>query len=265
MKKVTLSSGTTIAYEEAGNGQPIVLLHGFCGSHQYWDEVLPLLSSHGHIIAPDLRGHGASSATEGVYSMELLADELVDLLDELDLPMVNLFGHSLGGYVALAFAEKYPERLLTLGLVHSTSFPDSEAAQANRLKAVEAIKQDGINTFVEGLIPKLFVPNSSESRQELLRKAIEIGYSTSPLGAIGCSLGMRERPDRGAVLEQLQAPILLLAGERDEVIPPEKRFPVAKINVTAVTIEGVAHMGMLENPQEFAAAVGTFLERNRGE
>ncbi|MCD9025998.1 alpha/beta fold hydrolase [Cohnella silvisoli] len=263
MIKVKLSTGTTIAYEEAGSGHPIVLLHGYCGSHRYWDEAMPLLAAQGRVIAPDLRGHGASSASEGVYTMEQLADDLAALLDELKLSRVNLIGHSLGGYIALAFADKYPERLLALGLAHSTSFPDGEAAQANRLKAADTIRTKGIAAFVDDLIPKLFADSSRTDKPELLRKAKEIGYETSADGAVGCALGMRERPDRGYVLEKLDLPILLLAGQLDGVIPPEKRFPVSKINVTAITLEGVAHMGMMEDPQAFAGAIGTFLEQKR--
>ncbi|TFE25844.1 alpha/beta hydrolase [Cohnella luojiensis] len=264
MIKIKLSSGTTIAYRDEGSGEPIVLLHGYCGSHRYWDEVLPSIESHGRVIAVDLRGHGQSSAGEGVYTMEQLADDLAALLDELKLPQVNLFGHSLGGYIALAFAEKYPDRLLALGLVHSTAFPDSEQAQANRLKAAEAIGTQGVVPFVDGLIPKLFAPEHRESMPEKLSEAKEIGYGTSAEGAIGCALGMKDRPDRVSVLEQLDIPILLLAGELDEVIPPEKRFPVSKSNVAAVTLAGVAHMGMMEDSQAFATGIAEFLERNRG-
>ncbi|QJD84339.1 alpha/beta fold hydrolase [Cohnella herbarum] len=264
MNKIKLSTGTTLAYVEAGNGRPIVVLHGFCGSHSYWDEVLPLLAVHGRVIAPDLRGHGESTAGEGVYAMEKLAEDLAALMDELELPQIDLIGHSLGGYIALAFAEKYPERLRTIGLAHSTAYPDTEQAKENRLKAASAIRQDGIVPFVDGLVPKLFTAEHRSNLSEQLGKAKAIGYGTSVDGAAGCALGMRDRRDRVDVLERLEVPILLLAGELDEVIPPDKRFPVSKDNVTKITLEGVAHMGMMENPQAFAANVGEFLERNRG-
>jgi 3-oxoadipate enol-lactonase len=263
MKKASLSTGTTIVYEEVGNGEPIVLLHGFCGSHGYWDKVMPLLAAHGRVIAPDLRGHGGSSSSEGVYAMEQLADDLAALLDELKLSQVNLFGHSLGGYVSLAFADKYPERLLAFGLAHSTSFPDSEIAKVSRLKAADTIRTNGIVPFVDDLIPKLFAASNRTSMPEQLQKAKEIGYKTSVEGAAGCALGMRERPDRGYVLEKLDIPILLLAGELDEVIPPEKRFPVSRSNITSLTLERVAHMGMMEDPSAFAGAIGAFLDKSR--
>jgi pimeloyl-ACP methyl ester carboxylesterase len=264
MKSIKLSNGRTIAYSEAGSGQPIVVLHGYCGSHRYWDEVVPLLASRGRVIAPDLRGHGESSAGEGIYSMEALADDIAALLDALEIPKANLFGHSLGGYAALAFAEKYEERLAAFGLVHSTTYPDSEPAQANRLKAVDTIRTEGVAAFVEGLIPKLFAPDHKASMPEKLQKAVDIGLETSPDGAIGCALGMRERPDRTAVLEGLKVPVLLLAGELDEVIPPEKRFPVTKDNVAQILLNNVAHMGMVEDPKAFADAINLFLDDNRG-
>ncbi|TVX95479.1 alpha/beta fold hydrolase [Cohnella terricola] len=266
MNKKQLSTGLTLAYKEAGQGEPIVLLHGYCGSSGYWDELMPLLAVHGRVIAPDARGHGASSAAEGdgVYSMEAMADDVASLLDELGLKKASLFGHSMGGYAGLAFAEKYPERLQALGLIHSTAYPDTEQAKENRLKAAEAIRSRGVAEFVDGLVPKLFAPEHRESKRELVDKAKEIGCGTSLSGAAGCALGMRERPDRIPVLERLGVPVLLLAGESDEVIPPEKRFPVAKDNVTQVTLAGVGHMGMMENPRAMAESIGAFLERNRG-
>lgn len=264
MKRISVKNGVEIAYTEAGSGQPIVLLHGYCGSHRYWDEVIPSLAAHGRVIAIDLRGHGASSASEGVYSMSLLAEDILSMLDELKLSKVNLFGHSLGGYIALAFAERYPDRLHTFGLVHSTSLPDGEAAQANRLKAAESIRENGVNAFVDGLIPKLFAASNRINMPEKVEKAKGIGYETSIEGATGCALGMKERVDRTFVLEQLDKPILLLAGELDEVIPPERRFPVSRDIVTEVTLNRAAHMGMLEDPEAFAAAIVSFLEQNRG-
>jgi 3-oxoadipate enol-lactonase len=263
MNSATLSTGTRLAYAEAGKGQPTVLLHGYCGSQHYWDDVLPIMSAHGRIIAVDLPGHGESSAYEGVHTMDKLADDVAALLDELGIAQVNLIGHSLGGYISLAFAEKYADRLLTLTLAHSTSFPDAEAAQANRLKAAATIRSEGVAAFVDGLVPKLFAKEHLISMADQVNKAKEIGYGTSVEGAAGCALGMRERPDRGEVLESLDRPILLLAGELDEVIPPEKRFPVTRPNVTTITLSGVAHMGMMEDPQAFGEAIVSFLDRNK--
>lgn len=248
-------------YKETGSGTPLVLLHGYCGSHRYWDEVAPMLAETYRVITPDLRGHGESQASDGVYTMELLADDVAALLDKLGIGKAVLLGHSLGGYATLAFAQKHPDRLLAFGLLHSTSYPDGEAAKANRDKAAETIAKDGVVPFVSGLVPKLFAPERRGESNPGVKKALDIGYGTSPQGAIGCALGMRDRPDRTSVLEQAELPVLLLAGEKDEVIPAERRFPVAKPNIAQVTLANVGHMGMMEAPRAFADAILAFDRR----
>ncbi|MBO9598443.1 MAG: alpha/beta fold hydrolase [Cohnella sp.] len=245
---------------EIGSGVPLVLLHGYCGSHRYWDEAAALLAERYRVITPDLRGHGDSPATNGAYSMESLAEDTLRLFDRLGLERAFLFGHSLGGYVTLAFAEQYADRLIGFGLVHSTSYPDSDVAKANRDKAADTIGNDGVASFVDGLVPKLFAPDHRDERQGPMRKALEIGYGTSSQGAIGCALGMRDRPDRTPVLRHASLPILLLAGEKDEVIAEERRFPVSGTLITQVTLEGVGHMGMMENPNGMADAIGAFVQ-----
>ncbi|WP_051317056.1 alpha/beta fold hydrolase [Ectobacillus panaciterrae] len=116
----------TISYADEGNGEPIVLLHGFCGSHAYWEKVIPELAKNCRVIAPDLRGHGKSSVTESDYSIQDMAEDIKHLLDKLETDKATIFSHSLGGYIVLAFAERYSERLKGFSLVHSTAYPDSE-------------------------------------------------------------------------------------------------------------------------------------------
>ncbi|MFC5406920.1 alpha/beta fold hydrolase [Cohnella soli] len=264
MKTIDLATGMTAAYREAGEGEPIILLHGYCGSSVYWSDVIEPIAACGRVIAPDFRGHGGSSAREGIYAMEQLADDVTALMDALQLERAHLIGHSLGGYVALAFAERYPDRLLSFALVHSTAYPDTDAAKANRLKASETIAAEGVRPFVDNLIPKLFAPAHRDSQSSQLREAIGIGYETSAEGAIGCALGMRERPDRVRILAESPVPVLLLAGELDEVIPAERRFPVSGERIIPVTLDGVGHMGMKEAPRRFAEEILSFFERVRG-
>ncbi|GGG82433.1 alpha/beta fold hydrolase [Paenibacillus radicis (ex Gao et al. 2016)] len=264
--QVRLGNGIELAYYDSGEQEPgkpaLVLLHGFCGSSAYWERVVARLAQHARIIAPDLRGQGNSPAAgEEAYTMELYADDLAGMLEHLNIPRVTLLGHSLGGYVTLAFADRYPDKLQAFGLVHSTPFPDSEAAKGNRDKAVAAIRKDGIVPFVDGLVPKLFAPESLESRAEQVGRAKEIGYGTSEAGAIGAALGMKERPDRNVILAETNLPLLLLAGELDAIIPVEKTLVVDGNNVTQVILKGAGHMGMLEQPDAFVQAVTGFLNK----
>src|ERR1700730_12546520 len=123
-KKTIEFNDIVLAYENQGSGEALVLLHGLCGSSAYWEKVLPSLSEQYRVIAPDLRGHGHSGISEEPYPMELMAHDIAELLEKLQIPQAILFGHSLGGYVTLAFAEFYPEKLHAISLIHSSGFPD---------------------------------------------------------------------------------------------------------------------------------------------
>ncbi|MED5017172.1 alpha/beta hydrolase [Paenibacillus chibensis] len=259
MEKV-LCDGYTLCYTEQGQGEPIVLLHGFCGNSEYWDKVVPLLSGSYRCIVPDLRGHGHSDAPLGAYSIEQMADDVLKLLDELDLPKVTMLGHSMGGYVTLSFTQRYASRLNGFGLIHSTGYPDDEAGKEKRLKAVSTIQSEGITAFIDDLVPGLFALDESETREQLIAKTKEIGYMTPPQGAAGVALAMRERPDRRDVISASTLPVLLVAGEKDQVIPAEKVFTADHPNITQATVPGAGHMSMMEAPEELAKVIKSFLE-----
>jgi 3-oxoadipate enol-lactonase len=253
----------TIAYKdtmpEGGADINVVLLHGFCGSSAYWEQLVPqLLQQPGtRVIVPDTRGHGSSSVSkETAYTMETLAEDVLALIDSLALDQIVLLGHSMGGYTALAFAEQYPSRLSAFGLIHSTGLPDSEAARENRDRTVQKIMEQGIAAFVEGLVPNLFAQNAPA---ELVARAIEIGYGTSASGAQASALGMKERPDRRSVLEMSGLPLLLVAGSKDGIIPVERTFTTNRVNVSQVLLDSAGHMGMLEAPEQLAAGIRHFL------
>lgn len=251
-------------FEQKGSGIPVVLLHGYLGSRRYWSDVYPALVSRYRVILADVRGHASSPATEGIYTMEQLAEDTVALLDRYEIPKAYVFGHSLSGYSTLALAEKYPDRLLGFGLIHSTSLPDTDAAKEGRLQTAERVKTEGVSPLVDGLIPKLFAPDNREAMEKKVTTAKEIGYAASPQGAIGCALGMRERPDRTHVLRQTNLPVLLLAGEQDEVIPPDRRFPVSGGHITAVTLPRTGHMSMMEDPSRLTDEIVEFIEKSEG-
>ncbi|WP_019908402.1 alpha/beta fold hydrolase [Paenibacillus sp. HW567] len=248
--------GYNISYSDQGAGEVIVLLHGFCGSSGYWEQVIPLLSSDYRVIALDLRGHGGSDAPLGAYSVDQMADDVLALLNVLEISECYLLGHSLGGYVTLSFAQRYASRLKGFGLVHSTGYPDSEAAKENRLKSVSTIQNEGIFAFVDGLIPGLFAAGAAP---QLLERAKEIGYRTPPQGAAGAAMAMRERIDRRDVISATVLPVLLVAGAEDSKVSPERIFTSDHPNVSQVTISGVGHMSMYEAPERLAEIIKDFV------
>lgn len=260
MTRIAINEGFVMEVKESGQGTPIMLLHGYCGSSDYWKKTAAHLSKHYRVIMPDLRGHGRSDAPVGAYTIEQMADDIVQLADKLELERFVLLGHSMGGYVALSVLERYSDRLLGAGLIHSTAFPDSEEAKVNRLKAVERIQKNGISEFVDGLVPKLFHPDYKDQEAELILEAKEIGYLTPPHGAIGAALAMREREDRTMVLSAAKLPILLTAGQGDSVVPQEKLFIVNGPHVMQAIMEQAGHMGMMEQPEELADIINRFMK-----
>ena len=253
-------SNLSLSYQDLGDGEVVVLLHGSCGSHAYWDEVMPVLSKRNRVIVPDLPGHGDSTFPKGNYQLEYMADTLKELLDKLGIEKVTLFGHSLGGYITLAFAEKYEERLLGFSLIHSTAHADSEEAKDGRVASIEKVQKEGITEFIDGLIPKLFAEENLETNAADVQKAKEIGYGTSEEGAIGMLKAMKERPDRNHVLKNSRLPALLIAGEKDQVIPPEKTFSVRKDTISQALIKGAGHMSMMEKPEALISEIQHFLK-----
>ncbi|KOP66508.1 alpha/beta hydrolase [Bacillus sp. FJAT-18019] len=256
MEKVQCN-GSTICYVDQGQGEPLILLHGFCGSSAYWEQQLPFLSGF-RVIVPDLRGHGRSDAPMGSYTIEQMADDVLLLMDELDIPKAAMLGHSLGGYITLSFVQRYASRLSGFGLIHSTAYPDSEEAKEKRVKAVSTIQGEGITAFVDGLVPGLFAPDTNP---QCIQRAKEIGYLTPPQGAIGAALAMRERPDRRDVLSASVLPILLVAGDQDGLIPAERTFTTDHENVTQVVIEGAGHMSMMEQPEKLGEVIISFMRQ----
>ncbi|RFU69857.1 alpha/beta hydrolase [Peribacillus saganii] len=259
LKTVELHNGT-IAYQDEGKGKPIVLLHGFCGSSRYWDKVIPKLSNNFRLIAPDLPGHGGSSVTGHISSIEDMANHIKDFLDSLNVQEVTMFGHSMGGYITLEFAKKYSDRLNGFSLIHSTAFPDTEEAKAAREANIAKVEQVGVHPLIEGLVPKLFAQENQDKNADEVIKTKEIGYLTSPIGATTALKAMKDRPDLNNVLEATSLPVLLIAGEKDQVIPPEKTFSVTKSNILQSLITNSGHMSMFEAPGKLISEMEEFLK-----
>jgi 3-oxoadipate enol-lactonase len=264
-RKLSVNAGE-LAYTDQGEGNALILLHGFCGSSAYWDRIVPALSRHYRVIVADLRGHGESSEPVGeVQSMEAFADDAAALIREVSAVPAVVFGHSLGGYISLAVAERYPELLAGFALIHSTAHPDPDEARLNRNKSIEAIKQKGIETFVDGLVPKLFAAAHQETMGTLINEAKAAGSRTSPQGAIAALGGMRDRPDRNSVLSGTTLPVLIVAGDNDSVVPPERAFSVSGSHIRQFTLKQAGHMGMYEAPERLGEEMLRFAKEVYGE
>lgn len=268
-------NGIDLVYEECGNNNEkvIILLHGFCGSSQYWQKICPLLSDEYRIIIPNLRGHGGSSSPEGTYTMEVMADDIAQLMESLQIEKAIMFGHSLGGYVTVAFAEKYPEKLKGFALIHSTVRPDSDEMKEKRMDDIAEIQKKGIMAFVRKTIPDLFNEEKLDEMREDVNELIHVGQQMKAEAAISTIEGMMQRSDRSHVLAEAKFPVLLVAGEADGLIAPDDSFSVTKLDeaettysyphILETTFEDVGHMSLLEVSDQLARVMSTYLKTLR--
>ena len=247
-----------VAYRQEGNGDPVLLIHGFCGSSGYWNNIIDKLAQTYRVIALDLPGHGDSAMQENITEIDQYATFIKDFIDVLNIDKVTMFGHSLGGYITLAFAEKYSSRLKGFSLIHSTGYPDSKEAKKGRDASANKINTEGMEAFIDGLVPKLFSSKHLESHLKEITEVKKIGYTTSSGGAKNALIAMKNRKDRLEVIESTNLPVLLIAGEEDQLIPSEKVFTANGKHITQILIHDAGHMSMYEAPKELIQAITEF-------
>ena len=248
-------NNVSLAYQRLGRGLPMVLLHGYPLDHTTWEPVIPLLENHADLILPDLRGFGGSSLTGSGYSLVDMATDVAALLDHLEVEKAILVGHSMGGYVSLAFAHAHPRRVLGLGLVASQVIADPPERQKVRYETANVIRSQG-TMFVASSMPAQLT--SDETIQAVLR---EIALRQRPEGMAGALEAMAGRPDSRPFLAEFDFPIVIIHGREDRLIPIERaREALAGTRRgTLVEIEGTGHMPMMESPQTTAEALKSLL------
>lgn len=251
---------TKISYTDQGKGTAVVLLHGFLENKKMWNNYIDLLSKNNRVITVDLLGHGETESLGYVHVMEDQADMIYAILIHLRLRKVIFVGHSMGGYVALAFAELYPDYVKGLFLLNSTARADSEERKINRGRAIEAVK-DNYTSFVRMAINNLFC----EENRELLANEIEktkLEALKTPLQGIVASLeGMKVRKDREVLLHFAPYPIQLVLGKKDSVLNYEETINQTEGTKVALTTFPDGHMSHIENETELKKVLVDFLKK----
>lgn len=250
MERVSIH-GFQLAYERHGKGKPLVLLHGFPLDHHLWDEVVPLLEDTFDLIIPDLRGFGESTTMDAPYTMDDMATDIAGLLGHLGIQKIAIAGHSMGGYVALAFARHFPKRVTGLGLVSSQVLADPPERKEGRYKSAAEVAVKGIDGVVETMTPK-FTPDSclQTYAQTSMRRQ-------KPTAYIGALKAMAERSDSTPLLSEIKYPVVIVHGDADVLIPIDRAREVKALlpHAHLFEIAGAGHLPMMEAKEKTAEAL----------
>jgi pimeloyl-ACP methyl ester carboxylesterase len=253
--------GTEIHYTVSGIGNAVVLLHGFTESLNIWEYFSQKISEQYRVICVDLPGHGKSGCIGDVHTMDAMAEVVKAVLDEVRIDTCTMIGHSMGGYVTLAFAEKYPKILKGFGLFHSSASADSEEAQINRSRAIEIIKKNH-HGYLSSFIPELFTPENRIVYQHEIKTLVATANTMTKEGVIASQECMKIRPLCYHVLENSKVPVLIIAGHKDSRIPINKVMEQIALPRQAhvLLLREVAHMGYIEAKEETLNFLLSFLK-----
>lgn len=252
--------GVKIAYEESGEGLPIVFIHGFPLSKRMWAPQISALSRKYRVIALDLRGFGESDKPPGPYSIKDFADDVSSLMLELDAAPGIVVGHSMGGYIAFQLIRRYSKQVQSLILTNTRAEADSEEEKRNRFALMERIRKEGKDRFLEEFATRLLSPQNAEET-DLVRQVRSFMEGCSEETLVATLKALAERPDSTDLLKKIRVPTLIIAGDQDQIVSVESALLMARtIPHAAISlIKGTGHLSNVENSKEFNNAVDKFL------
>lgn len=261
IEKMIQQNPLSIYYTVSGSGEPVLFIHGFGEDGAVWEEIRAGLEKEYTVIVPDLPGSGRSTGISEDLSMESLAECIKLVLDKESINRCSVIGHSMGGYITLAFADRYPQMLSSLGLFHSTAVADNEEKKAGRRKNMDFISRHGALKFLDQSIPKLFSEESNKKNTGLIKRTIQRYGNFSEQSLLYYTAAMMHRRERTQILKNFTGPVLFIMGEFDSAIPIEQSLKECHIpGISYIYIcTRSGHMGMLEEPEFCISAIKYFL------
>jgi len=257
-----VSDDTEIFYDVAGAGPPVILLHPFPANHEFWLPVAAYLSSRYQLIMPDLRGHGRSGLGNGPATMRRHASDVARVMTDASVDRAPLIGVSIGGYTLFEFWRQFRDRVSALVLCNTKAQADTAEARASRLEAANDVLQRGTEPFFESMLPKLLGETTRQSRPDLVEGALRMMRQMSAEDVAGVQRGMAERSDSVSTLKTINAPVLIITGDEDNMTGVAEA-EVMKQNIAGSQIKVIAkagHYSPWEQPQEAGKLLRNFLD-----
>lgn len=261
MKTVELRDAT-LNVADVGSGPTLLLVHGFPLDHSMWRYQLEALADGYRVVAPDLRGFGASTGATDTITMEQLADDMAELLDRLEISEpITFCGLSMGGYVAWQFWRRHANRLARLILCDTRAVADTEEVARGRRVMAERVLSEGSSIMSDAMLPKLFSDRAVREQAEIIEATRQVIEATSPATIAGALRGMAQRPDMTGELPNIAVPALVLCGQHDVISTIDEMRSIAGTlpNARFAEVSGSGHMTTLEAPDAVNAAIRQFL------
>jgi pimeloyl-ACP methyl ester carboxylesterase len=254
---------TEVSYRERGEGNPVILVHGFLENQKMWDIVIDELKDTHKVYTLDLLGHGDTDGLCDIHTMEQQAVLINDLMNRNKILKATIIGHSMGGYISLAFAAMFPEKVAGLGLLNSHPFADNPEKQEARERAIKTVKRN-YKAYVKAAIPSFFAPDNRDKYKNEIGKLVAEALKMSPENIIAALKGMKLREDKIELFCQRQNyPKLWIIGKKDPLIELNKIRELADRCKGTDYIElGEGHMTYVENKNEMPQVIKRFLQRN---
>lgn len=249
----------SIFYRKLGKGNPVILIHGFCETHEIWDGLALAFSEKFEVFSIDLPGFGSSPVLASPFSINEVAQAVFEWIEQQKIQKPVIIGHSLGGYVALAIAKDHSEKLGGLGLLQSTAFPDSDEKKTNRNRVIEFVKTHGTDPFIDTFVPGLFF----DKHHSAIPEVDKIARRTSKEALLKYTTLMRDRPSSIEFIKNTRCPLLIIGGDRDSIISAEiteehgRLAPQSEVYL----LKDVGHMAMFENLLETQRLIELFVDK----
>lgn len=264
MRKQVQHKGIDISYTDVGSGACIFLLHGYLEAADIWEDFLPRLSTRFRVLSMDIPGHGSSGCWGREHSMQELAASVKSILDKEGINKVVLLGHSMGGYICMEFASRYPDRLHAYVLFHSTCFADTDEKKLNRDREISLILCGRKKQIVNVNIPKAFADSNVEKLEKEIRRCQDLAMRNEDEGIVALLNGMKNRADHSKTLSDSSLPLLLIGGEKDNYIPMDvfNKLTGMAPHASVLYLAESGHMGFIEEPESSAKALVDFSLRH---
>ncbi len=261
MNKSINTSKYKINFSDQGKGTACIILHGYLESLETFTDLACELAQSSRVICIDLPGHGNSDLKQANVSIEDMAECVSRVIQYLDIDKVHMLGHSMGGYVALAFADRYPDKLLSFTFLHSTANADTEEKRFNRIREIEFIRKGKKELICNTAIPNTFSKHNQETFADEIDVLKKIALSVEDEGVVVALKAMMNRPDRNQTLRDLSVPKYSFIGKDDNFIPFEKGMEWASANgMNPVVFEKSGHMSFIEEKEKCVEAILQILD-----